>query len=100
MSEPSLEIKLPINYEKAHWTLRKLAREQYVINQNGLCHYCKNNLNDPPSREVRIVEINTRLFPPNFFKYPIHLHHDHKTGMTIGAMHNKCNAFLWQYHNK
>lgn len=32
--------------------------------------------------------------------YPVHLHHDHKTGLTIGAVHAKCNAVLWQYYGE
>jgi hypothetical protein len=40
------------------------------------------------------------LFPKNFLKWPVHLHHSHDTGMTIGAVHSYCNAVLWQYHNE
>lgn len=25
---------------------------------------------------------------------------DHKTGMTEGAVHNYCNAVMWQYENR
>jgi hypothetical protein len=28
------------------------------------------------------------------------LHHCHQTGLTIGAVHAKCNAVLWQYHGE
>jgi hypothetical protein len=41
--------------------------------------------------------INQILFPKSFFKYPVHLHHCHKTGLTLGAVHHYCNAYLWQY---
>ena len=44
--------------------------------------------------------ITNSLFPPNFFKWPVHLHHSHDTGMTIGAVHARCNAVLWQYHGE
>ena len=37
------------------------------------------------------------IFPENFFDHSIHLHHDHDTGMTIGAVHAHCNAVLWEY---
>jgi hypothetical protein len=49
---------------------------------------------------VMSKKINVDLFPPNFFKWPVHLHHDHRTGMTIGAVHCRCNAVLWQYHGE
>jgi hypothetical protein len=45
-------------------------------------------------------KINARLFPPNFFNWPVHLHHCHVTGLTIGAIHCHCNAVLWQYHGQ
>ena len=51
-------------------------------------------------RAVTELEIHEELFPKNFFDHPIHLHHDHETGMTIGAVHAQCNAVLWQYHGE
>jgi len=44
--------------------------------------------------------IKKSLFPRGFFGYPIHLHHSHDTGMTIGAVHAHCNAVLWQYEGE
>ena len=93
-------MQLPINYEKSHWTVRKEAREEYIKQQGGKCWYCKKELSGNPSEEVVNKPITRRLFPPNFFKYPVHLHHCHVTGMSIGAVHNKCNAVLWQYHGE
>jgi hypothetical protein len=40
------------------------------------------------------------LFPELFLKYPVHLHHSHVTGLTIGAVHAYCNAVLWVYHDE
>ncbi len=28
-------------------------------------------------------------------RWPTHLHHDHDTGLTIGAAHGACNIWLW-----
>jgi hypothetical protein len=53
-----------------------------------------------PNIDVLTMPINEKIFPPNFFKYPVHLHHDHNTGMTIGAVHAYCNAVLFQYHGE
>lgn len=93
-------MELPINYNKSHWTIRKQAREQYVKEQNGLCWFCKEPLCGEPKSDVNNLSINIKLFPVNFFDYPVHLHHCHKTKMTIGAVHAKCNAVLWQYHGE
>lgn len=93
-------VKLPLDYNKLTQYTRRLAREEYVRLQKGLCQYCKQPLTGMPSMKVRGAIINKSLFPPNFFKHPVHLHHDHQTGLTIGAVHNYCNAYLWQYHGE
>lgn len=91
---------LPINYKQSHWSVRKTAREQYVKEQDGLCHFCGEPLTGTPREDINNKTINTLLFPKSMFNYPVHLHHDHKTGLTIGAVHAKCNAVLWQYYGE
>lgn len=93
-------MELPVNYEELTWQERKEVREEYVRIQKDLCVYCGANLHWSAAASVRSKEINWDLFPENFLKYPIHLHHDHDTGMTIGAVHSYCNAVLWQYEGK
>ncbi len=94
------KLTLPINYKEATWMERKRAREQYTELQNGKCWYCHENLLADPSMAVQLRGINTKLFPKGMFDHPIHLHHCHKTQMTIGSVHAKCNAILWQYHGE
>lgn len=91
---------LPINYTELDWVERRDVRNEYIKIQNNLCSHCKNVLTESPPPEITSMKINKKLFPPNFFKYPIHLHHNHDTGMTIGAVHNYCNAVLWEYHGE
>jgi len=91
---------LPINYETTHYSVRRLVREEYVRLQDGKCWYCEKPLTGKPSKKVRKSNIRKELFPPNFFDWPCHLHHNHDTGMTIGAVHARCNAHLWQYHGE
>ena len=92
-----MSTSLTADYTKLTWQERKALREAYVAKQGGKCSHCKQLLTSQPSLKVLAKSINGKLFPTNFFKYPVHLHHDHKTGMTIGAVHNICNAYLWQY---
>ena len=93
-------MELPINYETSHFTVRKLAREAYVQLQGGCCCHCKAPLSGQPSAGVSSKKVNKRLFPKSFFKWPVHLHHNRSTGLTIGAVHGYCNAVLWQYYGE
>lgn len=93
-------MKLPVNYNETHYTERRLVREEYVRLQEGRCCHCGELLNGNPSVEITSKKVTKGLFPPNFFKWPVHLHHSHDTGMTIGAVHNYCNAVLWEYHGE
>lgn len=91
------EEDLPVKYDEISTRQRRLVREAYISRQEGLCQYCKNSLKDQPAPKVEGSYIKKVLFPPNFFKHPVHLHHCRKTGWTIGAVHAKCNAYMWQY---
>lgn len=93
-------MQLPVNYNNLTSRERKVVRNEYVKLQHGKCYHCSNALDRPPSSEVRSRRVDPTLFPSNFFDWPVHLHHDHETGMTIGAVHNYCNAVLWQYYGE
>lgn len=93
-------MKLPVDYTRLNPGERRAVREAYVRLQGGKCHHCGQPLSGPASRAVMGRQINAALFPPSFFKWPVHLHHDHQTGLTIGAVHCHCNAVLWQYHGE
>ena len=93
-------MKLPVKYDDLTPDVRKLVREQYVKDQDGLCYYCKCSLRGKPSEEVMQKRIRWSLFPKHFLKWPIHLHHNRESGLTIGAVHAKCNAVLWQYEGE
>lgn len=92
--------QLPINYETSDWRQRKKARLAYIERQGGICCHCKAPLSGDPREKEQQAKINWKLFPPNFLSHPVHLHHNHKTGMTIGAAHARCNAYLWQYEGE
>ena len=94
------EYNLPVDYHKTHWTERKLIREQYVEEQGGKCYWCKESLQEEPPKSITDVDVNWRMFPDNFLKHPIHLQHDHGSGLTEGAVHAYCNAVMWQFHGR
>ena len=93
-------IDTPIKYSESDPHTRRLARKQYAINQDRKCWYCGELLDDEPKRCVRDKKLNMDLFPDDFLNHPIHLHHDHETDLTIGAVHAYCNGVLWQYEGK
>lgn len=93
-------MKLPVNYNTITPRERRKVRLQYMSLQGGKCYHCGNKLFENPSNEINKKVIDYSLFPITMFDYPVHLHHDHKTGMTIGAVHCRCNAVLWQYHGE
>lgn len=74
---------------------RREMREQYISEQNGLCCYCQEPLSGKSKHEGK--EVRWYRFPPNFLRWPVHLHHDHVTGLTIGAVHAYCNAVSFDY---
>lgn len=89
---------LPVLYENIPIEERRLVREEYIRLQEGKCYHCKAPLSDPPTVEIASLYVDESLFPEKFFVWPIHLHHSHDSGLTIGAVHARCNAVLWQYH--
>ena len=93
-------MELPVDYTKLTGYKRRLVREEYVRVQKGLCHYCHAPLTGMAAPKVAIKKVNRKLYPFGFFNNPVHLHHHHTTGMTIGAVHCHCNAVLWEYHDE
>ena len=90
----------PQEYHRLTWREACALRNQYVVEQKGLCMYCHEPLNAPPPKRITDMGIDWSLFPPNFLKYPVHLQHSHTTGMTEGAVHSYCNAVMWQYEGR
>ncbi len=99
-TEPRGGEALPAMYSKIGTAKRAAVREQYIELQDGLCYHCHAPLDGPCSVEVAQQFVDERRFPPYFFTRPIHLHHDHDTDLTIGAVHAHCNAVLFQYHGE
>ncbi len=87
----------PQRYSQLSQPQRAQLRQQYIEHQRGNCYYCKQPLAGRPIARVETAEINWNLFPPLFKHSPVHLHHDHGTDLTIGAVHMRCNAYMWCY---
>lgn len=90
-------MELPAFYPKLNPARRRAVREEYQRRQKGRCSFCNTALTKEPNPAVLLYEVDKSLFPASFFNWPVHLHHDHSTGMTIGAVHCWCNAVLWQH---
>jgi hypothetical protein len=92
--------KLPVYYTLLDYKQRKEVRLQYISEQEGMCCYCKEKLDSDPPSHIISKKINLKLFPTGFLNSPVHLQHNHDTGMTEGAVHAYCNAVMWQYEGK
>ena len=92
--------QLPAVYADLDMVARRAVRHEYMRLQGGLCYHCKQPLGGKPSKKIMGMHIKSSLFPPRFFEWPVHLHHSHETGLTLGAVHARCNAVLWQYHGE
>ncbi len=95
-------MKLPVDYTQLNWRKGEVraVREQYVADQKGQCMHCNSPLNGWVPAEITEQSVDWTLFPENFLVHPVHLHHNHDTGMTEGAVHAYCNAVLWQHHGR
>ena len=93
-------MKLPVKYDSLNGSRKKKVRNQYIEEQDYKCFYCKTSLNLEPPHWITVKKIDLTLFPPGFLKSPIHLQHDHQTGLTEGAVHAYCNAVMWQYEGR
>ena len=87
-------MNLPVIYSDLSAKEKGKVRDEYIKLQKGKCYFCNLDLKEEPIKELKITK---ELFPPNFFKYQIHLHHDHESGLTLVVVHNYCNAVLWEY---
>lgn len=96
----NVKYNLPVEYDKLSFTEKIDVRNQYVGEQNGMCMFCGENIKENPPKHITDKPIDWRLFPRHFLYYPIHLQHNHFTGLTEGAVHAYCNAVLWQYHGR
>lgn len=93
-------MKLPVAYSSLSGRERRQVRLSYIEQQNRECCHCGGSLDEEPPDEITRKEINWSLFPKGFLTHPVHLHHDHGTDMTIGAVHAYCNAVLWVYYGE
>lgn len=76
---------------------RRQVRLQYIEEQEHECWHCHSNIHEEPPKAILEKRINWSEFPKGFLNNPIHLHHNHNTDFTIGAVHAYCNAVLWDY---
>jgi len=91
---------VPKNYNALNYRERREMREAYIKAQKGMCMYCGEPLSSPPPQRIANKPINWDAFPANFLMHPVHLQHNHATGMTEGAVHAYCNAVMWQYEGR
>jgi len=94
-------LQIPAMYDALTWYERSLVREEYIILQKGACYWCKETLLHDTSEELKAsYPLDPRYWPEEFLKHPVHLHHCHRSGLTLGATHAYCNAILAMYYGE
>ena len=93
-------MELPVEYDKLTANGRRAVKAEYIRQQKGKCWYCREDLYAEPPERIKKFRINLKWFPEGFMNNPIHLQHDHNTGLTEGAVHALCNAVLWEYYGR
>lgn len=88
---------LPVKYKELSKSEKFEVRNQYRRQQDDLCAYCGEPLSEPCAPKIKAKRLDLRRFPPGFLDHPVHLHHDHDTGLTLGAVHAYCNGVSFQY---
>lgn len=88
---------LPVRYSKLKPLRKREVREEYIRLQGGRCWFCGERLDSKSPYELDRTPIHIERYPRHFFEKPIHLHHDHVTDLTIGAVHAYCNAVSFDY---
>jgi len=92
------DIELPTNYDSLSPARKRIVREKYIQLQGGRCYFCKGRLSEKPAQEVTdAYKLTMSRFPEGFLRNPMHLHHCHKTGNTIGVTHAYCNGILFEH---
>jgi hypothetical protein len=91
---------LPTKYAKLTPQGRRAVRLEYMKLQDNKCWYCQGSLDEQPPERILKFKIDLKWFPPGFLDSPVHLQHDHETGLTEGAVHGYCNAVLWEYYGR
>jgi len=94
--------KFPQRHRDLNTDQRRKLRDEYIECSRGRCAYCEEMLDDEPHAFVRqsadqIEWDNLPGSKEGFLKDPVHLHHDHETGLTLAAIHALCNAHSWHF---
>jgi hypothetical protein len=98
--DSNFQVPLPAMYKELTQYQRQAVRKQYVKLQHYECFFCGGSLYQDAPEALKELPIDWELFPENFLQYPVHLQHDHSTGLTEGAVHSFCNAFMWNYFRR
>ena len=87
-------LELPTKYSSLSGERLSAVKEAYICLQRERCWLCGNNLYELSKYLVD----NPKLMPlcgnELAERYPLHLHHDHDTGLTLGVTHAECNIII------
>lgn len=84
-------LELPTKYSSLTGERKSAVKEAYICLQRDRCWLCGDDLYDPPKFLVENPNYMPLCGNQLAEHSPLHLHHDHKTGLTLGVTHAECN---------
>lgn len=103
--KPLLTLPMPYDELRRNWRKKRFVRDAYRAFQDDACCICGGLLapyGDAPKKTRENLEILEAVIGKGeainlskLQRWPTHLHHNHETGLTVGAAHGACNIWLW-----
>lgn len=86
------KLQLPTKYSSLSGQRRAAVKEAYICLQRERCWLCGDSLYALPTFIVDNPNVVQLCYNQLAEQFPLQLHHDHDTDMTLGVTHAECNA--------
>lgn len=85
------KLELPTKYSSLSGERLAVVKEAYICLQRERCWLCGGNLYELPNHVVDNPNLIGLCSSQLAEQHPLHLHHNHDTGLTLGVAHAECN---------
>lgn len=85
------KLELPTKYSSLSGERLSAVKDAYICLQRERCWLCGDNLYELPKYIVDNPNYMGLCYNQLAEQTPLHLHHNHDTGLTLGVAHAECN---------